>query len=278
MEWSKIKNIVILLLALVNVFLLVLVVSQERRSVRYQEEARTEAVAVLAKNGVDFLPERIPGDLELLPLEVERDRMGELEDSMAEALLGDVRKENQGGDLQVTYVSHTGQADFYSSGRFIFTFQPGALPLSGEEPARHAADCLRSLGFEGEIAGVEYDGETVTVTFFQNWEGIPVFSCEAVFSYQDGELRQIDAQRLSGTARQAAGGEALLSTATVLIRFLAGINDGAVRVCTEIQDMTPGYQANLSRPVTYLSPVWRITTDTGVYYMDGVTGEITPAV
>ena len=61
MEWSKIKNIVILLLALVNVFLLVLVVSQERRSVRYQEEARTEAVAVLAKNGVDFLPERIPG-------------------------------------------------------------------------------------------------------------------------------------------------------------------------------------------------------------------------
>ena len=51
MEWSKIKNIVILLLALVNVFLLVLVVSQERRSVRYQEEARTEAVAVLAKNG-----------------------------------------------------------------------------------------------------------------------------------------------------------------------------------------------------------------------------------
>ena len=99
-----------------------------------------------------------------------------------------------------------------------------------------------------------------------------------VFSYQDGELRQIDAQRLSGTAQQAAGGETLLSTATVLIRFLAGINDGAVRVCTEIQDMTPGYQANLSRPVTYLSPVWRITTDTGVYYMDGVTGEITPAV
>lgn len=125
---------------------------------------------------------------------------------------------------------------------------------------------------------MEYDGETVTVTFFQNWEGTPVFSCEAVFSYQDGELRQIDAQRLSGTAQQAAGGETLLSTATVLIRFLAGINDGAVRVCTEIQDMTPGYQANLSRPVTYLSPVWRITTDTGVYYMDGVTGEITPAV
>ena len=142
MEWSKIKNIVILLLALVNVFLLVLVVSQERRSVRYQEEARTEAVAVLAKNGVDFLPERIPGDLELLPLEVERDRMGELEDSMAEALLGDVRKENQGGDLQVTYVSHTGQADFYSSGRFIFTFQPGAPRLQAKNrPAMRPIAC-----------------------------------------------------------------------------------------------------------------------------------------
>ena len=62
----------------------------------------------------------------------------------------------------------------------------------------------------------------------------------------------------------------------MLIRFLAGVNDGTVSVCGEIREMTPGYQANLSRPTTILSPVWRIVTDTGAYYLDGVTGAITP--
>lgn len=277
MEWSKIKNIVILLLALVNAFLLVLVFSQENRSARYQEEARIDAVAVLEKNGIAFLPDRIPGDLELSALEVARERIGEAEDRMAEALLGPVRKENQGGDLQASYTSGLGRADFYSSGRFMFSFAPGAMPLSGEDPARHAGECLRLLGFDGELAETAEEGGAVTLTFFQRWEGALVFSCEAVFTYRDGELREIDAQRLSGSAQRAAGQDAPLSTATVLIRFLAGVNDGAVRVCAEIREMTPGYQAGLVRPVVSLTPVWRITTDTGVYYMDGLTGEITPA-
>ena len=37
MEWSKIKNIVLLMLLAVNLFLLVLVADQERRSAAYQE-------------------------------------------------------------------------------------------------------------------------------------------------------------------------------------------------------------------------------------------------
>ena len=274
MEWSKIKNIIILILVLLNGFLLVLVGVREARSAHYQEEARSEAVEVLENSGIDFLPQRIPGDLSLPFWSVERERIGESEDAMAQALLGDVSKELQGGDIQASYTSEKGQADFYSSGRFIFTFQPGAMPLAGEEPERHAADCLEQLSFDGELVGTETaEGRTV-VTFCQTWSGDPVFSCQAVFTYQEDALVSIDAQRLSGTAAQTEG-EPLLSTASVLIRFLAGVNDGSVSVCTQIKEMTPGYQASLTRPVSTLTPVWRIVTDTGVYYLDGVTGEIT---
>lgn len=274
MEWSKIKNIIILILALLNVFLLVLVGVREGRSARYQEEARSEAVEVLENSGIEFLPQRIPGDLSLPFWAVERERIGESEDAMARALLGDVSKELQGGDIQASYTSEKGQADFYSSGRFIFTFRAGALPLEGREPEQHAADCLEQLAFEGELLGVKTGEERTVVTFCQTWSGDPVFSCQAVFTYEDGALVSIDAQRLSGAAAQTDG-EPLLSTASVLIRFLAGVNDGAVNVCTQLKEMTPGYQANLTRPVSTLTPVWRIVTDTGVYYLDGVSGQIT---
>lgn len=274
MEWSKIKNIIILILALLNVFLLVLVGVREARSARYQEEAGSEAVKVLENSGIAFLPQRIPGDLSLPFWSVERERIGETEDAMAQALLGDVSKELQGGDIQASYTSEKGQADFYSSGRFIFSFRAGALPLEGQEPERHAAGCLEQLAFEGELLGVETGDGLTVVTFCQTWSGDPVFSCQAVFTYEDGSLVSIDAQRLSGAAVQT-GGEPLLSTASVLIRFLAGVNDGAVSVCTQLKEMTPGYQASLTRPVSTLTPVWRIVTDTGVYYLDGVSGQIT---
>lgn len=53
MQWSKIKSIALLILALVNVVLLVMVGTQEYSSAKYQEEARTQAVALLEKNGID---------------------------------------------------------------------------------------------------------------------------------------------------------------------------------------------------------------------------------
>ena len=275
MQWSKIKTIILLILVMVNAFLLVMTGVQEFRSARYQQEARTEAAAVLEKNGITFLPEEIPPGMKLAPLEVTWDRMGENEDGMAQALLGEAVRRDRDGELQATYTSELGSADFYSSGRFLFRLEPGAVPLNGETPQRHAARCLELLSFDGEPAGVAQEGSVTVVTFLQRWAGSPIFSCKAVLTYEEDELRAIDAQRISGASAPAEG-TGTLSTASVLIRFLAGIHDGQVSVCNEIRAMTQGYQANLSRPVTSLTPVWRIVTDTGAYYLDAATGAITP--
>ena len=48
MEWSKIKNIIILILLAVNVFLLVQTAQQERQSRKYLEESQSGAVEVLS--------------------------------------------------------------------------------------------------------------------------------------------------------------------------------------------------------------------------------------
>ena len=53
MEWSKVKNIIILLLLLVNGFLLVLVGMRREETENYQASALAQAVEVLERSGMD---------------------------------------------------------------------------------------------------------------------------------------------------------------------------------------------------------------------------------
>ena len=65
------------------------------------------------------------------------------------------------------------------------------------------------------------------------------------------------------------------TVATALINFLNGV--GAMGdVCNRIDSIEPGYvaAASLSGPIV-LTPVWRVTTDTGSYQLDTVTGGVT---
>ena len=77
MEWSKLKNIILLLLVSVNAFLLILVGVQESRAARYEEDTRQAAVRVLEQSGITFGPERVPQEAGLSPLTVTRDRESE---------------------------------------------------------------------------------------------------------------------------------------------------------------------------------------------------------
>ena len=65
MRWSRIKDIIILMLVVVNLFLLGMVGLRAWRSQRAQEESRERMVAVLEKNGVSFLPQEVPGQWSL---------------------------------------------------------------------------------------------------------------------------------------------------------------------------------------------------------------------
>lgn len=87
MEWPKLKNIIILILLLVNVFLLIMVGAQERDSAQHREQTITDAVSVLERNGIRLDRTRVPEELDLTPMTVERDQ--ESEAALAAALLGE---------------------------------------------------------------------------------------------------------------------------------------------------------------------------------------------
>ena len=52
MEWRKLKNLIILILLVVNGFLLVLVASRSRESAQYEHSALEHTVQVLERGGV----------------------------------------------------------------------------------------------------------------------------------------------------------------------------------------------------------------------------------
>lgn len=272
MEWSKLKNIIILILLLVNFFLLAMAGVQQRDSAQYQEQALADAVTVLERNGIRMAAENIPEQMEIRSMTVQRDRV--LESTLAEALLGECLVSDMGGG-RYSYESAVGSAEFRSNGNFSIVFSE-AIPIvqgvGGE--ASHALEIAGKIGLNGVMADQkELDEGGVSVALYQTWQEIPVYSCQITLQYQDGNLYSISGQRLMGEPQPDSSGETLISVPTALMRLLNGINDMG-DICSEIIEITPGYQMTNPTEGTRMNPMWYVTTDTGAYQLNAITGKL----
>ena len=272
MEWSKIKTIILLMLVGVNACLLLLVGMQAGRGAFYEDETRQAAIQVLERGGIEFGLEQVPKDIDLPALTITRDR--ESEHSMAQALLGDVTLTGE-SEVRPSYTSQAGTAEFSMNGSFTVSFVQDRWRCSAEETLSDASQaCLEQIGFTGTLEqSITRDG-TVTLTYFQEWEDSPIFSCTVNMVWEDQVLTSMEGSRLAGTL-DSSSTQALLSTPTILMRFLSSVSEGG-SVCSRVEAMTPGYLTVGSGRSVQLAPVWRILTDTGAYYVDAVTGAVTP--
>lgn len=267
MPWTKLKNIILAILAVTNLSLLLLVGGQALQSGRQASQAREDAIRFLRGRGVEVEDRTIPQTMELAPMTAQRDLQGE--ERAAAALLGSpVTAEARGGEVY-RYFNARGSVQFHSDGTVSAQLEEGAFPL-GEDRAAACLALLEGMGLQGEILE---EGENLT--FRQTWEGAPLFTQQVVLVCQENCLSAITAGRQLLASPKADPGRTALSVATALIDFLNGV--GALGdVCNRIDAIEPGYvtSASLSGPTT-LTPVWRVTTDTGAYQLDTVTGGVT---
>lgn len=270
MEWSKLKNIIILILLLVNLFLLAMAGVQQRDSARYQEQALADAVTVLERNGIRLAEENIPEQMKIRSMTVQRDR--ELESALAADLLGECLVSDMGSG-RYSYESTIGSAEFRSNGNFSIVFSepiPIVQGVGGE--VSHALEIAERLSLGGVISEQKVlDDGGVNVVLYQTWQGNPVYSCQIMLQYKDGNLCSLSGQRLMGEPLPVNSGETLISVPTALVRFLNGINDMG-DICGEILEMRPGYQMANPAEGTRMEPVWYIVTDTGAYQLNAITG------
>lgn len=266
MEWSKIKNIVILILLVVNALLLVQTVARERQSAQYREDAILGAVEALRRQGYSVADGALEEEGDFSNLVAARDKAAE--EKLARSLLGTVEQTEDG--IRVSYKGEKGSATFRADGGFRVVFVPGAYDASrGERDL--AAKLLAEDGQDWEVLSAGEDAAMLR----QRWAGRPIFSCTARVSYEKGSLSAIEGQRLIGVPTQETGRGNVMDAATALIRFMSGMREGG-HVFTQVEKLTAGYRAVSSGREQRLESVWRVATDAGGFLMDAVSGEITP--
>lgn len=273
MSWSNLKTIIIYILLLLNLFLLALVGMNSLRAQRYQDEALKEAAAVLERSNIRVRWEELPREMRLSPMVAARDL--QKEEELAHVFLGEDAKVSASGGGLYVYEGQTvaGTASFRSNGEFTVTYEvPQNQSASPQEMMRRldvdtgqARETERSASAEQEVNGVPVYGASPSS------QGAAGMS----FAYDgQGQLCSVSGRLFLGRITAEQGEETPLSVPTALIRFFNFVVDSG-DVCREIVSMVPVYRA-VGDPAR-LSPAWLIRTDTGGYFVDAATAEVSRA-
>ena len=270
MGLSKIKTIVIVTLALTNLFFLSLIIFDsvtESRNLRQEIEL---ASAVLLAEGISINPDNIRVDNSIRAMRTSRDF--EAEFRIAQAVLGYVNVIDQGLIFRYESVEN-GVAMFYSAGDFEILLNEGAMDSSAG-PLRVVENILRDMEIEtvGMVRADTPLGEVITVT--GAYRNGAIFNNTIEFLFGVNGLEEIRGRYVSGF-EPIDDGTAISSIGTVLLRFLSKVTSGESG-STVIESVEAGYQFRPSGAIGegIVVPAWLIITDTGRYLTDCETGEM----
>ena len=276
MEWSRIKTIILIILAILNGSLLFFLMQRELQNQSAQREARQNAILFLRENGVSVEDETIPQEMTLLPQTVEWDR--EQEREAAAVLLGGEVQEQAWSDEIYRYYNETGSIQFHRDGTFQGEFVEGAFQLEGQDAAAYSLQVLEILGIQGESLSVQADSgeeDAVTVVCRQLWNQVPVFNHLITLTFREDSLSAVEGRRLTGEPALDTG-QKPISIPTALFQFYHGMV-ALGDVCSRIESITPGYVTSAGTGPSALTPVWYIATDTRNYRLNTLTGELSRA-
>ena len=266
METYRLKNIVILILLLLNLFLLGLTVHL-RLQQRHTAQTLAQQLTRLYENSGISLPEDLDvGAAALTPMTASRSLDDEA--ALAAYLLGrQVDGEDQGGGIY-TYTGDGGAVQFRSSGAFDYA---PALPAALGDPETFWEGFLETFGYRALSSS--FSGGSGTFLGVRQVEGSDVYNCTVSFHFSKGQLISASGTWLS-TAGTTALSQPAFTAADALDRFLSYRSQSGA-VCNAVLSVQRVYALQTPSPSTLqLTPQWQVETDTYCYYVDCITGEV----
>lgn len=266
MERFRLKNIIILILVLLNAFLLFSLA--QRRTAERDAFHRTaeQLTALFAQDGMTLDPGAV--SREAPPSGVALTRDTALEEQAAAFLLGDaLSSSDQGGGI-FHYAGPAGEALFRSSGGFEAA---GAL-AEGEELEDFCRDFCKTFSYEApEIQLNEEGGGSFTAPGV--YGKLPVFNCAVTFTVEDHVLTAVSGTLLPKTGTVSPGDQPL-SAAGALVAFQRMRRESAA-VASTVTDVQLCYELQTAGASMSLDPAWRVVTDTEDYFVNCLTGAVT---
>lgn len=271
MDSIKTKNIVIIILLLLNLTLLSLVLSDNARSAYSRHEALRGIEAVLKQNGISVADKVELKERSLPVLYVSRDTALEYEN--ADRILGGVSVTDRGGNI-LLYSGENGQGEFRGTGSFSVFMRPETGRQSGDvvAAARKFAAGLGMEIYRGEdVKPTEAANGTMAVQLYCAAEGARIINCALGFVYRDGRLEAASGVRPLDNVRDS-GQRSSVDVPTVLMRFIELVRSEG-HVCSEITRLEICYLLRSSASGEgSLIPLWRVSTDGEEFYFNAITG------
>jgi len=269
METQRLKNIIILVLALLNVFLLVLLLHfrwQEKTS----EQLLTERIYHLYESSGLGLAEEEKLSLDsAAPQSLTLQRSLSHESAIAAWLLEEeVAGEHQGGGIY-TYATPSGTVTFRSNG--AFDYAPADCTVSS--PMEYSEAFCREFGYRIDHHSIS--GNSGTITAERMLEDVAVYNGTVSFLYENGKLISLSGYCFS-TAGSVAAEAQQLSASDALVKFL-DYRKVSGAVCSAVTGVDRVYDLHSAGQVTTLVAKWQVSTDTYRYYVDCSTGDISRA-
>lgn len=263
MDRFRLKNIIILILVLVNGFLL-FSLAQRRLSERDAARRTAEQLAALFReDGLTLDPRAISQDSPPDGVALVRD--AGLEEQAAAFLLGEVLSSSDRGGGIYCYTGAAGEVLFRSGGGF-----EASGTLAEGDAAGFCREFCRAFSYGEPDIPPEGDGVFSATAVYGKW---PVFNCSVTFTVEQGVLTAAAGTLLPKTG-SASPGEAPLSAAGALTAFQRMRRESAA-VASTVTDTQVCYELQASSGTMSLAPAWRIVTDTEDYYVNGWTGAVT---
>ena len=265
MERSRLKNILIYILILVNIMMLIALASIHIQERSAKKQLSAQLASMFHTNGIVLSASDIPQ--ELPPSGGALRRSTEEERAMSALLLGkSLRKENAGGGIY-NYSSANGTATFRSGGSFDINGK-----LGGSHPEKLCRDFCRSYGYENLKLFIKNGSGHGSAT--QSCNGYQIVNCTVSFLIEGDRLISVSGTHVPCSENQFSDAAPHMTAATALTRFLEAHRQSGV-VVSKIRRVFPCYRlrSSVSVPLT-LSPVWRIITDTGNYDVNCATGTV----
>lgn len=258
MERSRLKNIIILILALLNLFLLLSLGLRLSAAHAAKASLQQELRSRFLSEGVT-LPEQIPSGP--APAACQTERSSDEEDAIAAFTLGDGSISSESGSIRL-YTAPKGQASFRSGGSFEIS-----LPLPDGDPEDWMRSFCKTFGYQ------ELHTTASGAQALQYCDGVPVANAAVRFTVQEDSLR-VHGIHLS-SARPSQGEQSELDAPTALMRFLEFRRESGA-VISAVSRIQPAYllESTSSSPMSLL-PVWRITAENRDYCVSALTGAVT---
>ena len=266
MNTSKIKNIIIIVLLLLNIILLSVFLFDRYESANARKAEIAALTEVMEQNNIT-LADELDFDCYAPPAcTVYRSEQNDAK--LIDNLIGSFYQEDMGGNV-FFYSSEKGQAILRGTGEASLIFNED-MPEMGNDRRLSISKFMSQNGIEVYPELAEENGDTLV--FPCVIADKCVYNSRLSFNISGDKLMMIDGFRVFDGEIEERD-EQLIDSVSAIMCFLDMVRTEGY-ICSAVTGLDSGYFMNVAvSGVCTLRPVWRVSTDIGDVYINAVTGK-----